>query len=179
MRRITVGRTSLKGGRSISPVPGPADSTGPTRGGLLPHHGRGGRALLSAALLLIMALGAACIKHASRYETPPDLTADQFESAENSLPIMVTELQWSLLHNGAHLRASGTVRNISQNEYQAVTLYGLFKDESGETLGQGSSFVSPTYLPPGREGSFEITIMLGRQKTIKHLHLITNAQVLY
>jgi|GEM_PF-3038938 hypothetical protein len=140
---------------------------------------RSGRPFLSVALVLVLALGAACIKHPPRYETPPDLTDDIFVSAENSLPVVVTELQWSLLHNGTHLRASGTVRNIGQKDYQSVTLYGHFRDQSGETLGQGSSFITPTYLPPGREGIFEITIMLARQKTVKHIQLTTNAQVMH
>lgn len=150
MRRITVGRSTLSA-----------------------------RLGLPIALALVLALGAACIKHPPRYETPPDLGADKFEAAENSLPVVVTDLQWNLVHGGSHLRAGGTVRNIGDQAYQSVTLYALFRDESGEVLGQGSSFVTPTYLPPGREGSFEITIMMTRQKTVKHLHLVSNAQVLY
>lgn len=138
-----------------------------------------GRLLLSAAVVLALALSAACIKHEPRYESPPDLTADLFEAAENSLPVVVTALKWAPVHGGSHLRASGTVRNIGQTAYQSVTLNGLFLDESGNSLGQGSSFIIPTYLPPGQEGTFEITILMARQKPIKHLHLISNAQVMY
>lgn len=132
-----------------------------------------------AVLILMVFLAVGCIKHPPRYETPPDLTADLFETAPTSLPVVVTELKWSLVHGGSHLRASGTVRNIGQETYQSVTLHGLFRDESGEALGQGSSFIVPGYLQPGKEGSFEIIIMLTRQKTVKHLHLISNAQVKY
>lgn len=132
-----------------------------------------------AVLIPLILLTAACIKHPPRYETPPDLTADRFESADNSLPVMVTALYWNLSQSGSHLRASGTVRNIGQEVYQSVTLHGLFMDEKGDDLGKGSSFVTPSYLPPGKEGTFEMTIMLTSQKTVKHLHLISNAQTAY
>lgn len=132
-----------------------------------------------AVLIPLILLTAACIKHPPRYETLPDLTADRFESDDNSLPVMVTSLNWSLTNGGAHLQASGTVRNVGQEVYQSVTLHGLFMDETGDTLGKGSSFVNPSYLPPGKEGTFEMTIMLTTKRTIKHLHLISNARTAY
>lgn len=140
---------------------------------------RSGRLGALAVLVSLILLTAACIKHPPRYETEPDLTADRFESADNSLPVMVTSLNWNLTGSGVHLRASGTVRNVGQEVYQSVTLHGLFMDEKGDTLGKASSFVTPSYLPPGKEGTFEMTIMLTRQKTVKHLHLISTAKTAY
>lgn len=138
-----------------------------------------GRLGALAVLIPLILLTAACITHPPKYETPPELTADRFESADNSLPIMVTELNWNLLHGGSHIQASGTVRNIGQDVYQSVTLHGLFLNEQGKTLGRGSSFITPSYLPPGKEGAFEMTIMLTTNKPVKHLHLISNAQTAY
>lgn len=132
-----------------------------------------------AVLVPLVFLTAACIKHPPRYESPPDLTADRFESDDNSLPVMVTALNWNLSNNGVNLRASGTVRNVGQEVYQSITLHGLFMDETGDTLGKASSFVNPSYLPPGKEGTFEMTIMLTTKRKIKHLHLITNARTGY
>ena len=137
-----------------------------------------GRFFLTLSLGLAMALTAACIKSPPSYETAPDLTADIFEAAENSLPIVVTDLKWSVILNGSHLRANGLVRNIGQRDYQSVTLYAEFLDERGKSLGRGSTFITPSYLPPGKEGAFEITIMMTPGTTVKNIRLISNAQVL-
>lgn len=156
--------------------PGVCSKSGPTTASPLTGISR---LFMILSLVSAIALIAACIKHSPRYEASPELVADKIETAENSLPIMVTDLSWSLINNGVHLRARGLVRNTSQQTYQSVTLYAQFLNENGESLGRGSSFITPSYLPPGKEGMFEITIMPARNKTVKYLNFISNAQVLY
>lgn len=137
------------------------------------------KALGPLALVLVLALGAGCIKHAPRYDTPPELTEDTFEMAPNSLPVEVTSANWQYLNGGAHLRVRGKARNVGQDPLQAVTLHVVIFDEKGSSLGGGTSFLNPTYLPPDKESEFEITVMLARDRNnIKYLRLVTNAVTL-
>jgi len=134
-------------------------------------------ALLALLLLTIPVQG--CLKKpAQRVPDNPPLTADVAEMAEGSLEIPVTDFEWAYFYGGTHIKINGAVRNNSGQAQQALTLYVDVFDERGEHLGRASSFLAPTYLPPGAEGAFEITVMPMRNKKVTYLRLVTSARML-
>ena len=134
-------------------------------------------ALLALLLLTIPVQG--CLKKPSqRTQANPPLTADVAEMAEGGLEMPVTDFEWIYLYGGTHIKVTGLVRNNSGQAQQAVTLYVDVFDERGEHLGRASSFLTPTYLPPGADGAFEITVMPMRNKKVSNLRLVTSARML-
>ena len=130
------------------------------------------------AALLLAAPG--CLTHEPRLQKTPDLEADTSEMLPDSLPVEVTEFTWALLNNGAHLRVTGQARNVGPEPLQSITLTGLVLDQEGRSVGQGAATIYPSYLPVGKGGSFEITIMMPRdRKDIKFINLRTRAVTLH
>ncbi len=142
------------------------------------RSGLAGRFLGSIGLAALLLLGPACIKHAPRYELPPPIAENQAEMAEGSLPVEVVDFTWTFVHGGSHIRLTGTARNVGAAPIQAVTMDAVLFDEYGAELSKGSFYLSPTYLPPGKEAHFEFVVMLVRNRNIQHIRLLTNARTL-
>jgi hypothetical protein len=120
-----------------------------------------------------------CITHEPPLTKAPDLEANTSEMLPDSLPVEVTEFTWAILNEGAHLRVTGQTRNVGPEPLQSITLTGQVLDQGGRALGQGTATIYPTYLPVGKGGSFEITIMMPRdRKDIKFINLRTRAVTL-
>ncbi len=129
-------------------------------------------------LIMLMVSAQACVSLPKKIDLAPEITADVAEMAENGLEMPVMAFDWAYYHDGSHIKIKGVVRNNTGQPQQAVTLYVDVFSERGEHLGTASSFVGPTYLPAGGEGSFDVTIMpLGKREAV-NLRLVTSARVL-
>lgn len=135
------------------------------------------RCLWFLSILLLLAAAPACLGMATAKPVKPAIEENVAERAPDSLAIDVVDFDWTYFNDGYHLKLSGTVRNNTGAPIQAVTLGCTLYDEVGRPVGRGESYLSPTYLPDGSEGSFEITIMPSRTKGIQHIRLVTRASV--
>ena len=128
-------------------------------------------------LLLLVLAATACLGMSTAKPVKPAIEENVSEREPDTLAVDVVDFDWNYFNDGYHLRLRGTVRNNSGAPVQAVTLKCQLYDEVGRPLGYSESYLSPTYLPDGGEGSFEITIMPSRTKGIQHVRLVTRAVV--
>lgn len=135
------------------------------------------RFLVLFSLLLLLAAAPACLNMATTKPVKPAIEENTAERAPESLAIDVVDFEWAYFNDGYHLKLDGTVRNNTGAPIQAVTLGCTLYDEMGRPVGYGESYLAPTYLPEGAEGSFDITIMPSRTKGIQHIRLVTQASV--
>lgn len=130
-----------------------------------------------ASLFLLLMAAPACLNMATTKPVQPAIEENVAERSPDSLAIDVVDFDWAYFNDGHHLRVVGSVRNNTGAPIQAVTLRCVLYDEMGRPIGHGESYLAPTYLPEGAEGSFEITIMPSRTKSIRHIRLVTTASV--
>ena len=135
------------------------------------------RCLVLLALILLAVAAPACLGMSTGKPVKEPIEANVSEREPDSLAIDVVDFDWTYFNDGIHLRLSGKVRNNTGAPIQAVTLKCMMYDEIGRPVGQSESYLSPTYLPDGGEGSFEVTIMPSRTKGIQHIRLVTRAVV--
>ncbi|MDR1922069.1 MAG: FxLYD domain-containing protein [Candidatus Adiutrix sp.] len=122
-------------------------------------------------LLLVLALFACGCARTIAGEKRAPIDSDVSEMAPGGLEIMVMDFSWTYFNEGVHMRIAGTVRNNTGQPQQAVMLSAVLYDERGTPSAQGTSYVTPTYLPVGAQGRFEIVAMPARND-IKHARLV-------
>ncbi|MDR2945688.1 MAG: FxLYD domain-containing protein [Candidatus Adiutrix sp.] len=132
--------------------------------------------LLPLAVMLVMMAG--CLGGLpTTAPVKPVIDSDVALRVPETLALDVVNFTWAYLNGGGHMRFTGTVRNNTGAPVQAVTFSAVAYDEAGRPVGQGDSFLAPTYLPEGAEGSFEITVMPARTSGVQHIRLETRAWV--
>jgi len=134
-----------------------------------------GLGLLSILLLVLAA--PACLGMSTAKPVKPPIEENVAEREPDTLAVEVVDFSWNYINDGYHLRLSGTVRNNSGAPVQAVTLKCMLYDEVGRPLGYSESYLAPTYLPDGAEGTFEVTVMPSRTRGVEHVRLVTRAVV--
>jgi hypothetical protein len=95
--------------------------------------------------------------------------------APQSLKIPVTDFRWSYLPGNNHVQIQGTVINGEGRPVQGVIIALVLYDQNGVPVAVGDTYVSPTYLVAGGEGSFSV-MALTSSKRMTHARLISNAQ---
>lgn len=134
-----------------------------------------------ALLVLSLALTAGCLGTRSKLGQKIEaamLTENVVEVDPESLAFEVVDFEWAYYNEGAHIRITGKLRNDTGRNQQAVSLYVIAYDEHGGLVTQGRSFVTPTFIPPGGEGDFQINGLPSRTKGIQFLRLVVSARVL-
>ena len=134
-----------------------------------------------ALLVMSLALTVGCFGRSRLAAKVQDamLTENVAESDPEGLAVDVVDFEWAYYNNGSHIKAAGVVRNNTGQTQQAVTIIATLFDEKGEAVIQGRSFVTPTFLAPGAEGTFEVMGLPRRTKGIQFIRLHTRATVLH
>lgn len=137
-----------------------------------PGPGLGWLSLFGLAIALTAMLTACGTRN---YGYKPPTEVDVFERAPVGEKIDITDFKWKYLPNN-RIQVTGTAKNNSGKALNGVTLFAMLFDEKGKAVAMGESFINPSQLPAGGQGSFKIEAQTDRPKGIKHLRLLTNAQ---
>jgi hypothetical protein len=113
-------------------------------------------------------------------EQMPPTDRDIAHVGPGSLKIDVANYQWSYINGNTHIRVTGNVINNTGQNVQSVTLSGILYDQDGTPIAYGTSYIYPTFMRPGGQGSFEFVGLTRRERGLKFTRLVTvcSAQVI-
>jgi hypothetical protein len=109
-------------------------------------------------------------------EQAPPTEIDISELGPGSLQTPVVDFTWAYTPGNSHIQVAGTIINESGRPLQGILLTGVLYDQTGNPIAYGTSFVTPTYLPPGEKGTFSLTALVKREKGVTHTRLIVSTR---